>query len=163
MDPESKALCPSDVLGEVWVDAPALSGGFWGMKKHTQSIFRARPCLHSPDRPGYPEVLEQEFLRTGMLGCLISGDLVIFGYYEDQVHQLMLLEDDEEGGDEEDETTDDDKEPSSKAGATDEDVDHPDDSESIPEGDLMEPGMRIHFAPDITYTIMTKVSGVSSW
>ncbi|RKP28107.1 hypothetical protein SYNPS1DRAFT_11713, partial [Syncephalis pseudoplumigaleata] len=124
VDPESKALCPPDVVGEVWVDSPALSGGFWGLKKHTLSIFRARPILHDAERPGYATALEQEFLRTGLLGCLIEGEVVIFGFYEDQVHQIV--------------------------------------DSTMPEGDLMEPGMRIHFSPDITYNIMSKIDGVTA-
>ena len=79
-------------LGEVWVDSPALSGGFWGLKKHTQSIFRARPLLFTVSQPGYSEPLEQEFLRTGLLGCLVEGELVVFGFYEDQVHQIVEID-----------------------------------------------------------------------
>ncbi|RKP09167.1 hypothetical protein THASP1DRAFT_10683, partial [Thamnocephalis sphaerospora] len=133
VDPETKALCPGDVVGEIWVDSPALSGGFWGLKKHTQSIFRAQPYFHDASRPGYPEQLEQEFLRTGLLGFMIDGDLVTLGFYEDQVHQLVTPP--------------------------------PEDDPALvemPEGDLLEPGMRIHFASNLTYTVMTKVDGVTA-
>lgn len=144
VDPESKSLCPPDVVGEVWVDSPALSGGFWGLKKHTQSIFRARPVLHDAERSGYATSLEQEFLRTGLLGCLIDGEIVLFGFYEDQVHQIVTLG-----------SSDD---PSSNTSG-----DVKADTVNIPEGDLMEPGMRIHYSPDLTYSIMSKVDGVTAW
>ncbi|KAI8050385.1 hypothetical protein BDF22DRAFT_124506 [Syncephalis plumigaleata] len=144
VDPESKSLCPPDVVGEVWVDSPALSGGFWGLKKHTQSIFRARPVLHDAERPGYATSLEQEFLRTGLLGCLIEGEVVLFGFYEDQVHQVVV-------------PGSSDSPSMSASGDIKSDI-----TTDIPDGDLMEPGMRIHYSPDITYTIMTKVDGVTA-
>ncbi|KAI9598457.1 hypothetical protein BDF19DRAFT_235254 [Syncephalis fuscata] len=142
VNPEKKALCPPNTVGEIWVDSPALSGGFWGLKKQTQSIFRARPLLYDVNRPGYSEQLEQEFLRTGLLGCLVEGELVLFGFYEDQVHQVIAL--DELNEDSDNDTTKD---------AV---------SSDMPEGDLIEPGMRLHFSPDLTYTIMARVDGVIS-
>jgi hypothetical protein len=38
----------------------------------------------------YPEPYDQEFLRTGLLGAVIGGRIVVFGLYEDRVRQQKL-------------------------------------------------------------------------
>jgi len=88
VDPETTALCLPNTVGEIWVDSPSLSGGFWKLSKHTESIFHARP-IFVPGDTKQPEYFEQEFLRTGLLGSLINGQLVIFGLYEHRIRQLV--------------------------------------------------------------------------
>ncbi|CAG8661671.1 25054_t:CDS:2, partial [Dentiscutata erythropus] len=88
VDPETRALCLPDTVGEIWVDSPSLSGGFWNLPKHTESIFHARPIFVPPDT-SKPEYFEQEFLRTGLLGTLINGQLVVFGLYEHRIRQFI--------------------------------------------------------------------------
>ncbi|CAG8438042.1 6829_t:CDS:10 [Ambispora gerdemannii] len=87
VDPETTALCLPNTVGEVWVDSPSLSGAFWGLNTYTKSIFHAQPLV-VPENTSVPELFEQEFLRTGLLGCLINGQLVVFGLYEDRIRQL---------------------------------------------------------------------------
>ena len=90
VDPENLALCPPNCVGEIWVDSPALSGGFWALAKHTESIFHARPLYIGPNEQ-YARPLEQEFLRTGLLGCVVDGKrLVVFGLYEDRIRQRQV-------------------------------------------------------------------------
>ncbi|CAM0138930.1 unnamed protein product [Umbelopsis sp. WA50703] len=89
VDPETTALCAPDTIGEIWVDSPSLSGGFWALPKHTEAIFHARPLLIPPDTL-YPEPYDQEFLRTGLLGTVVGGRIVVFGLYEDRVRQQKL-------------------------------------------------------------------------
>ena len=67
----------------------ALSGGFWALPQHTQSIFRAKPFKYSYETPGLVEQLTQEFLRTGLIGVLIDGKLVVFGIYEDRIKETV--------------------------------------------------------------------------
>ncbi|RIA97927.1 hypothetical protein C1645_751184 [Glomus cerebriforme] len=88
VDPETTALCLPNTVGEIWVDSPSLSGGFWNLAKHTESIFHARP-IFVPSDTKKPEYFDQEFLRTGLLGSLINGQLVIFGLYEHRIRQLI--------------------------------------------------------------------------
>ncbi|PKC08724.1 acetyl-CoA synthetase-like protein [Rhizophagus irregularis] len=88
VDPETTALCLPNTIGEIWVDSPSLSGGFWNLPKHTESIFHARP-IFVPGDTKQPEYFDQEFLRTGLLGSLINGQLVIFGLYEHRIRQLI--------------------------------------------------------------------------
>ncbi|KAI9289485.1 hypothetical protein BC943DRAFT_271616 [Umbelopsis sp. AD052] len=89
VDPETTALCAPETIGEIWVDSPSLSGGFWALPKHTEAIFHARPLLIPPDTL-YPEPYDQEFLRTGLLGATVGGRIVVFGLYEDRVRQQKL-------------------------------------------------------------------------
>lgn len=91
VDPETGMLCPSDTIGEVWIDAPSLSGGFWALPKHTEAIFHARSIVVPADTM-HPEVYDQEFLRTGLVGTLIGGRLVVLGTYEDRIRQQRLGE-----------------------------------------------------------------------
>ncbi|KAI9305286.1 hypothetical protein BJ944DRAFT_162028 [Cunninghamella echinulata] len=86
VDPDTTTLCPPDTLGEVWIDAPSISGGFWSLPRHSEAIFHAKPTIIPPDTM-YPEIYNQEFLRTGLVGTLIGGRLVTFGNYEDRIRQ----------------------------------------------------------------------------
>ncbi|KAL7318900.1 hypothetical protein PS15m_002085 [Mucor circinelloides] len=89
VDPETSLLCPSDTIGEVWIDAPSLADGFWGIPALTDAMYHARPILVPADTL-YPETYDQQFIRTGLLGTMIGGRLVVLGAYEDRVRQQRL-------------------------------------------------------------------------
>ena len=88
VDPETSLLCRPHVIGEIWVDSPSLSGGFWALPKHTETIFHARPYKYQEGNPT-PTAIEPEFLRTGLLGCVIEGKVFILGLYEDRLRQKV--------------------------------------------------------------------------
>lgn len=88
VDPETGLLCSPYAIGELWVDSPSLSGGFWELPKHTQSIFHARPYHFVPGSPT-PVMMDQEFLRTGLLGCIIENKIYVLGLYEDRIRQRV--------------------------------------------------------------------------
>ncbi|KAJ5491055.1 hypothetical protein N7539_002622 [Penicillium diatomitis] len=88
VDPETNLLCTSNVVGEIWVDSPSLSGGFWALPKHTETIFHARPYKFEDSNPT-PVLVEPEFLRTGLLGCVIEGKIFVLGLYEDRLRQKV--------------------------------------------------------------------------
>ncbi|EED22195.1 AMP binding domain protein, putative [Talaromyces stipitatus ATCC 10500] len=88
VDPETNLLCTPNVIGEIWVDSPSLSGGFWALPKHTETIFHARPYKFDPGNPT-PVLVEPEFLRTGLLGCVIEGKIFVLGLYEDRLRQKV--------------------------------------------------------------------------
>jgi len=88
VDPESSLLCTPYIIGEIWVDSPSLSGGFWALPKHTETIFHARPYRFQEGNPT-PMAVEPEFLRTGLLGCVIEGKVFILGLYEDRIRQKV--------------------------------------------------------------------------
>ncbi|KAF9947186.1 hypothetical protein BGZ72_010800 [Mortierella alpina] len=90
VDPETLALSLPEMVGEIWVSSPGMPVGFWGLPEHTQEIFNAKPyivteetmipTLHRP--PG-----AERMLRTGLLGTIIEGRIVIFGSYWDRLQQ----------------------------------------------------------------------------
>lgn len=88
VDPETSLLCTPYVIGEIWVDSPSLSGGFWALPKHTETIFHARPYRFQQGNPT-PMAIEPEFLRTGLLGCVIEGKIFVLGLYEDRLRQKV--------------------------------------------------------------------------
>ena len=88
VDPETNLLCAPFTIGEIWVDSPSLSGGFWALPKHTENIFHARPYRFVENSPT-PLLVEPEFLRTGLLGCVIEGKIFVLGLYEDRIRQRV--------------------------------------------------------------------------
>jgi acyl-CoA synthetase (AMP-forming)/AMP-acid ligase II len=88
VDPETNLLCAPFTVGEIWVDSPSLSGGFWALPKHTETIFHARPYRFVEGSPT-PVLVEPEFLRTGLLGCIIEGKVFVLGLYEDRIRQRV--------------------------------------------------------------------------
>ncbi|KAL2270482.1 hypothetical protein VTJ83DRAFT_2666 [Remersonia thermophila] len=88
VDPETGLLASPNAIGEIWVDSPSLSGGFWALPKHTEQIFHARPYKFEPGDPT-PTPVEPEFLRTGLLGTVIEGKVFVLGLYEDRIRQKV--------------------------------------------------------------------------
>ena len=88
VDPETCLLTSPHSVGEIWVDSPSLSGGFWALPKHTEQIFHARPYKFDPGEPT-PTPVEPEFLRTGLLGTVIEGKIFVLGLYEDRIRQKV--------------------------------------------------------------------------
>ncbi|KAF9770576.1 hypothetical protein IL306_011860 [Fusarium sp. DS 682] len=88
VDPETGLLASPHSVGEIWVDSPSLSGGFWAQPKNTELIFHARPYKFDPGDPT-PQPVEPEFLRTGLLGTVIEGKIFILGLYEDRIRQKV--------------------------------------------------------------------------
>lgn len=88
VDPETGLLASPHSIGEIWVDSPSLSGGFWALPKHTEQIFHARPYKFEPGDPT-PMMVEPEFLRTGLLGTVIEGKIFVLGLYEDRLRQKV--------------------------------------------------------------------------
>ncbi|KAI0527988.1 acyl-CoA ligase [Xylaria bambusicola] len=88
VDPETGLLASPQTIGEIWVDSPSLSGGFWALPKHTEQIFHARPYKFEPGEPT-PTPVEPEFLRTGLLGTVIEGKIFVLGLYEDRIRQKV--------------------------------------------------------------------------
>lgn len=88
VDPETGLLASAHSVGELWVDSPSLSGGFWAQPKNTELIFHARPYKFEPGEPT-PTPVEPEFLRTGLLGTVIQGKIFVLGLYEDRIRQRV--------------------------------------------------------------------------
>ena len=92
VDPETTALSQPNTVGEIWVDSPSIAFGFWDLPKLSQSIFHALPLIVPVDTM-MPEVYDPVpagFLRTGLLGGLIEGRVVVFGLCTDKIQQQSL-------------------------------------------------------------------------
>ncbi|KAI8375876.1 hypothetical protein BD560DRAFT_392165 [Blakeslea trispora] len=94
VDPETTLLCPPDEVGEVWIDSPSLAEGFWDMPVQSDMVYHAVPILLPSSEPYTVESYHMEFLRTGLMGTMIDGRLVILGSYEDQVRQHRFRKED---------------------------------------------------------------------
>ncbi|KAI0870351.1 acyl-CoA ligase [Hypoxylon argillaceum] len=88
VDPETGLLASPQTVGEIWVDSPSLSGGFWALPRHTEQIFHAKSFKFEPGQPT-PTSVEPEFLRTGILGTIIEGKIFVLGLYEDRIRQKV--------------------------------------------------------------------------
>ncbi|AOA64313.1 hypothetical protein KP2612_003721 [Komagataella phaffii] len=86
VNPETNILSANMEVGEIWVDSPCISGGFWGLSDETNTIFHAK-CSD------YEGVLDLEFLRTGLLGFTYNGKVYILGLYEDRLRQRVTWRD----------------------------------------------------------------------
>jgi acyl-CoA synthetase (AMP-forming)/AMP-acid ligase II len=72
VDPVTGEPLGSNRIGEVWVSGPSVAKGYWGMKELTASTFGAK-------LPGTPT----PYLRTGDLGALVDGALMVVGRVKD--------------------------------------------------------------------------------
>ncbi|KAG0366978.1 hypothetical protein BGZ54_004599 [Gamsiella multidivaricata] len=90
VDPETLALSLPDVVGEIWVSSPGMPIGFWGLPEHSQEVFNAK-CYIITEENMIPTVYRppgcEKLLRTGLLGAMIEGRVVVFGSYWDRLQQ----------------------------------------------------------------------------
>jgi len=75
VDPSSLTPCPPDRVGEVWVSGPSIARGYWGKPEVTRQTFEARLA----------DTGEGPFLRTGDLGFMRDGELLITGRLKDLI------------------------------------------------------------------------------
>ncbi|MFP5284484.1 MAG: AMP-binding protein, partial [Thermoanaerobaculia bacterium] len=74
VDPEACTPCAPGQEGEIWVAGPSVAAGYWGRPEETARTFGAR--LATGEGP---------FLRTGDLGFLVEGELVVTGRLNDLI------------------------------------------------------------------------------
>ncbi|MFD5461539.1 condensation domain-containing protein [Kitasatospora sp. NPDC127059] len=75
VDPVTSTPCPPERVGEIWVSGPSVAQGYWGRPAESAEVFRAR-IVGQDDRG---------FLRTGDLGFLHDGELVVTGRLKDLI------------------------------------------------------------------------------
>ncbi|KAJ2611020.1 hypothetical protein H4S08_003357 [Coemansia sp. RSA 1365] len=85
VDPETRELCAADAIGELWISSPALGSGFWGLPKLSSSIFGAQFTYVGA---GASEPSGDTYLRTGLMGAVVEGQVLVFGFYEDRIRTL---------------------------------------------------------------------------
>ncbi|MFL6647552.1 MAG: fatty acyl-AMP ligase [Sulfurifustaceae bacterium] len=76
VDPNSLAPAPDGAVGEIWVRAPQVGGGYWGKPAATRDAFEASIAGESPDA---------KYLRTGDAGMLADGELFVLGRFKDAI------------------------------------------------------------------------------
>jgi amino acid adenylation domain-containing protein len=74
VDPETGAELPAGQVGEIWVSGPSVAAGYWNRPTETRETFRAV----LPDGCG-------PCLRTGDLGFMQNGELVVTGRLKDLI------------------------------------------------------------------------------
>jgi acyl-CoA synthetase (AMP-forming)/AMP-acid ligase II len=74
VDPASGLALPDGATGEIWVSGRSVAAGYYNRKPLTREVFHAR-------LPGD----ERRFLRTGDLGFVHGGELVITGRIKDLI------------------------------------------------------------------------------
>ena len=75
VDPETRAICAPDAVGEIWVGGRIVAQGYWNNADATAETFHAT----LDDAGG------QKFLRTGDLGFVEAGQLFVAGRLKDLI------------------------------------------------------------------------------
>ncbi len=75
VNPVTRAECPSDVIGEVWLAGTGIGAGYWGKPEETDATFKAA-LAGSGEGP---------YLRTGDLGFIHRGELFLTGRLKDLI------------------------------------------------------------------------------
>lgn len=75
VDPQTCQLVGPGEVGEVWVQGPNVTHGYWQRDDDTEATFNAHLAQHDT----------APWLRTGDLGCLESGHLYITGRLKDLI------------------------------------------------------------------------------
>ncbi|MDQ0579346.1 fatty acyl-AMP ligase [Streptomyces rishiriensis] len=74
VDPVSRDVLGEGEVGEIWVRGPNVGRGYWNDEARSRRVFDARPAGESGG-----------WLRTGDLGTLLDGQLVVTGRLKDLI------------------------------------------------------------------------------
>ena len=74
VDPDTGVECAPDAVGEIWIAGDSVALGYWGRETESAAAFGARLAGS-----------KRSFLRTGDLGALHEGELVVTGRLKDLV------------------------------------------------------------------------------
>ena len=75
VDPQSAALCPEDIVGEIRVHGPGVAQGYWRKPAESAETFGGVAASSGPE----------PFLRTGDLGFIHGGELYITGRLKEMI------------------------------------------------------------------------------
>lgn len=74
VDPDSATLSPDGQIGEIWVSGPSVAAGYWNRPTESAATFHAHLTGSA-----------KSFLRTGDLGVITDGELLVTGRLKDLV------------------------------------------------------------------------------
>lgn len=77
-DPVSRAVLSEGEVGEIWVQGPNVGRGYWNRQEESERVFGVEFAGDS-DAPG------GRWLRTGDLGAVLDGQLIVTGRLKDLV------------------------------------------------------------------------------
>jgi acyl-CoA synthetase (AMP-forming)/AMP-acid ligase II len=72
VDPDRRAVLQPGQVGEIWLAGPSVAAGYFNRPDRTSVVFRA-----------YTNCGEGPYLRTGDLGAVVDGELVVTGRLKD--------------------------------------------------------------------------------
>ena len=75
VDPALRERCVDGRIGEIWVSGPSIAQGYWQRTPESDDTFGARLSREAGRR----------FLRTGDLGAMVDGQLVVTGRLKDLI------------------------------------------------------------------------------
>jgi non-ribosomal peptide synthase protein (TIGR01720 family) len=75
-DPETRVPRGPGEVGEIWVQGPSVTRGYWNAEDSSRETFGAHAEGVSPN---------QGFLRTGDMGVLVEGELFVTGRYKEMM------------------------------------------------------------------------------
>ncbi|MFI6558900.1 fatty acyl-AMP ligase [Streptomyces sp. NPDC050534] len=81
VDPFSFAVPAEGEVGEIWVQGPNVGRGYWNNEPQTRRVFGA---TISEDE-GHDECAADRWLRTGDLGTVLEGQLIVTGRLKDLI------------------------------------------------------------------------------
>ncbi|MCE0724651.1 MULTISPECIES: fatty acyl-AMP ligase [Legionella] len=76
VDPETRALCDNDQIGEIWVHSDSVAQGYWQQDEETRHAFHGK-ISNDPSN--------QLYLRTGDLGFVHEEELYVTGRIKDLI------------------------------------------------------------------------------
>lgn len=77
VDPESRTENAAGTVGEIWVHGDNVASGYWHNPQATERTFGGRLDVSSAGTPAQP------WLRTGDLGVIYDGELLVVGRIKD--------------------------------------------------------------------------------
>lgn len=77
VDPDSRTENPAGKVGEIWIHGPNVASGYWHNPEATERTFGGRLDVPTPGTPTGP------WLRTGDLGVIHDGELLVVGRIKD--------------------------------------------------------------------------------
>ncbi|MDN2697070.1 amino acid adenylation domain-containing protein [Janthinobacterium sp. SUN073] len=83
VDPETRAALADDLVGEIWINGPAVAGGYWNKPDLNREIFGAN--IADTAGTGTHAADCKPYLRTGDMGFMHRGHLFVTGRRKDML------------------------------------------------------------------------------